>query len=411
MKPGSIVVKYRTVSITIFPWSPRRGREYWKFRHGKKHVVRSTLEKAREEAKRLAEETYLGAARLGMLSDSQTRAIRRMLALDPQLSMVDEFLVWHAKRLPKKSCKEAVAEFLAAKKANAGRSPYNVENLTRHLAVLPDMDLSQIGPADLPPLTGEPRTRKNRRGAWVTFFLWCSEMGYLPYGEKTAPQRLEKPNVVRKIPSTWDREQLETLFAHVGGDYLGWLACAAFGGIRTEELCPAASSGKSPLDWSDFKWARKIIIIRPETDKNGQRRVVPILPALHAALWPIKQTFGRVGPVLPPHTPRRGGEPAETTRLGAFVGGWKRNALRHSYISFRAAMVGLSQTAMECGNSESEAKKSYNDAKGKDEARAWFAPIPPCQVLPQKYPRPVTSQQSTARQKPAKSTKKLAVDR
>lgn len=410
MKPGSIVVKYRTVSITVFPWSPRPGREYWKFRHGKKHVVRSTIEKARQEAKRIAEETYLGSARLGMLSDAQTRAIRRMLAVDPKLAMIDEFLVWHAKRIPVKSCKEAVAEFLAAKKANAGSSPHNVENLTRHLAVLPDMDLHLITPADLPALTGAPRTRKNRRGAWVTFFLWCSEMGYLPYGEKTAPQRLEKPNVVRKIPSTWEREELETLFAHVSPEYVGWLACAAFAGIRTEELCPAATSGKVPLDWSDFKWARKIIIIRPETDKNGQRRVVPILPALRDLLWPIKQTFGRVGPILPPHTPRRGGEDSETTRLGKLVGGWRRNALRHSFISYRAAMVGLAQTAMEAGNSESEAKKSYNDAKAKDEARAWFATVPPCQVLPQKYPRPVISQQLTPSQKPEKSTKKLAVD-
>ena len=403
MKSASIVVKYRTVSITVFPWSPRPGREYWKFRHGKKFIVRATLEKARDEAKRIAEETYLGSARLGMLSDAQTRAIRRMLAVVPQLAMVDEFLVWHAKRLPKKSCKEAVAEFLVVKKANAGSSPHNVENLTRHLSILPDKDLSMITPADLPALTGAPRTRKNRRAAWVTFFLWCSEMGYLPYGEKTAPQRLEKPNVIRKIPTTWEREELETLFAHVSPEYLGWLACAAWAGIRTEEICPAATSDKVPLDWSDFKWARKIIIIRPETDKNGQRRVVPILPALRAALWPIKQNFGRVGPNLPPHTPRRGGEEAETTRLGAFVGGWRRNALRHSFISYRAAMVGLAQTAMEAGNSESEAKKSYNDAKGKDEARAWFAPLPPCLVIPQKYLSPVNIQFSSVSKNEQKS--------
>lgn len=399
MKPGSIVVKYRTVSITVFPWS-RPGRDYWKFRHGKKFVVRATLQEAKDEAKRIAEETYLGSARLGMLSDAQTRAIRRMLAVDPHLSMVDEFILWHSKRLPKKSCKEAVAEFLAVKKANAGSSPHNVENLTRHLAMLPDMDLHLITPADLPALTGAPRTRKNRRGAWVTFFLWCSEMGYLPYGEKTAPQRLEKPNVVRKIPSTWEREELEILFANVAPEYVGWLACAAFAGIRTEELCPAPTSDKIPLDWSDFKWARKIIIIRPETDKNGQRRVVPILPALRAALWPLKQNFGRVGPNLPPHTPRRGGADAETTRLGKLVGGWKRNALRHFFISYRAAMIGLAQTAMEAGNSESEAKKSYNDAKGKDEAKRWFAPV---DLVPQKYLRPVDSDISPVSEKPKKS--------
>jgi len=407
MKTESVVVKYRTVSITVFPWS-RPGRDYWKFRHGKKFIVRATLQEAKDEAKRIAEETYLGAARLGMLSDAQTRAIRRMLAVDPQLAMVDEFLVWIGKRQPKKSCKEAVAEFLAVKKANAGTSPHNVENLTRYLAPLPDMDLHLIGPAELPTLTGAPRTRKNKRAAWVTFFLWCSEMGYLPYGEKTAPQRLEKPNVVRKIPTTWEREELLILLAQVKAEYFAWLACAAFAGIRSEELSPAPTSGKSPLDWADFKWSRKIIIIRPETDKNGHRRVVPILPALRAALWPIKQDIGRVGPKLPAHTPPKGGKKAETTRLGELVGGWKKNALRHSFISYRAAMVGLAQTAMEAGNSESEAKKSYNDAKGKDEAKIWFAPV---DLVPQKYLRAVESHNPTASKKAIKPRISLAVDR
>ena len=400
MKPESVQVKYRTVTITVFPWSPRPGVSYWKFRHGKKFVVRSTLEKAKDEAKRIAEETYLGAARLGLLNDSQTRSIRRMLTVDPQLSLVDDFLVWHAKAKPKKSCKEAVSEFLAVKQANAGTSPHNVENLTRHLASLPDMDLHLIGPAELPTLTGAARTRRNKRAAWVTFFLWCSEMGYLPYGEKTAPQRLEKPKVVRKIPATWELEELLVLLKNVSPEYLPALACANFAGIRAEELSPAATSGKSPLDWSDFKWARKIIIVRPETDKNGHKRVVPILPALRAILWPIKQDLGRVGPKRPMHTPAKGGKLAETTRLGAFVGGWKKNASRHSFISYRAAIVGLAQTAMEAGNSEAEAKKSYNDAKGKDEAKAWFAPV---DLIPQKYLRIANNDLSPVSRKPAKS--------
>ena len=136
--PSSVIVKYRTVSITVFPWSPRPGAEYWKFRHGKKHIVRNTLEKAKAEAKRIAEETYLGGAKLGLLSDAQTRAIRRMLAVDPQLALVDEFLVYQAKRQPRKSCKEAITEFIAAKKGNAGNSGHNVTTLAKHLAALPE---------------------------------------------------------------------------------------------------------------------------------------------------------------------------------------------------------------------------------------------------------------------------------
>lgn len=387
MKTVSIVVKYRTVSITVFPWSPRPGVEYWKFRHGKKHIVRNTLDKAKTEAKRIAEETYLGAARLGMLSDSQTRAIRRMLAVDPQLSLVDDFLVWHSKARPKKQCKEAVAEFLAAKKGSAGNSGHNVTTLAKHLATLPDGLLCDITPAALPALTGAPRTRANRRAAWVTFFLWAVEMEYLPRGEKTAPERLEKPIVTRGIPSTYTPEELRTLLAHVRPSYLPWLVLAAFAGIRTEEICPQQGSAKSPLDWSDFQWDRGLIILRPETAKTGHRRVIPINDAIRA--WLPEKKSGRVGPMTHPAKPSTHKAKAETTRLGVFVGGWKRNALRHSFISFRAAQVGLAKTAMEAGNSESEARKSYNDAKGKDEADLWFAVTPPPdKTIPQKYPSP-----------------------
>jgi len=103
---------------------------------------------------------------------------------------------------------------------------------------------------------------------------------------------------------------------------------------------------------------------------------VPLLPCLRAVLEPLKGE-GSIGPALPPHKPAKGGKEAETTRLGNLIGGWKRNALRHSFISFRAAEVGLAQTAMEAGNSESEARRSYNDAKSKAEAADWFAINPP----------------------------------
>lgn len=369
MKPASVIVKYRTVTISVFPWSPRPGVRYWKFHHGKKTVVRSTLEKARDEAKRIAEETYLGNARLGNLTEPQIRGIRRMLEADPALRMADEFATWAAKRTPKHPCKDAVAEFLALKAANAGTSPHHVRSLTRHLSGLPAMILADIGPADLPQLTGAPRSRKNRLDAWKAFFRWCVTRGYLPAGD-TVADAIETKRIIRATPSTWSPDELAILLAGVQAEYLPWLALAAWAGIRTEEICPDKKSGKSPLQWSDFKWDRGLIEIRPETSKTGHRRIVPIQPCL-AALLP-QDRVGRVGPHLPPHKPRRSRVEAETTRLGKLVGGWRRNALRHSFISYRAAVVGIAQAAMEAGNSESVSRKAYQDAKGADEAAKWF---------------------------------------
>jgi integrase len=367
-------VKYRSVTIPVYPI--KRGEsEYWQFRRANgQQVTRSTREKARAAALREAQVIFKGGVDIEDLTPDQIRGIKRMLEVDPDLAMVDEFLLWHSRRAPKKNSLEALAEFLAAKEAGRGLSPYNVGTLRLRLKGLPNKNLADIVPADFPALAGVARTRDNKISAWITFFRWCRKQGYLPFGEATAPERLDRPQIARGVPSTWSPAELRVLLAQVTPCYLPWLALAAYAGFRTEEICPDPKSGKSGLAWEDFQWDRDIIIVRPETAKTGRRRIVPILPALRAILEPLKGQ-GPIGPHRPPHTPRRSGVEAETTRLGKVVGGWRRNALRHSWISYRAAIVGMSQTAMEAGNSEAEARKSYDDAKAPDEAGEWFSEL------------------------------------
>lgn len=369
----SEIVKHKSVSITLREWTRTDGRKYWRFtRADGKRSAYPSLEKAKAAAKSEAKAIHRGTLDLDALTPDQIRAIRMMLEADPSCALVAEFLVWHGKRKPVKSAKEAVAEFLAAKEANRGLSTYNVDNLKKLLKDIPDKMLADIDPSDFPPLAGSARTKRNKIAAWTTFFRWCVRQGWLPHGEPTAPERLDKPQITRSIPATWTPAELKKLLNHVSPQYLPWLALSAFAGFRTEEVCPDPKSSKSGLAWEDFAWDRDLIVVRPETAKTGRRRVVPILPALREILEPLKAT-GAIGPHLPPHTPPKGRKLAETTRLGVFVGGWRRNALRHSWISYRAAVVGMAQTAMEAGNSESEARKSYDDAKGKDEAEQWFS--------------------------------------
>jgi integrase len=370
---SSVIVRYRSVTITVYPWRHSSGRDYWRFKHAGQTTTRASLDKAKAEALTLCKATFRGSLDLAELTPEQAAACQKMIAADPSCGLIDEFLVWHGKARPHKSCHEARAEFLAIKTTNAGDSPHNVATLTRHLQHLPDLTLCDFTPANLPPLPGNARSRSNRRNAWITFFRWCVRQGHLPHGEPTAPERLDAPIIVRGVPATYTPAELQILLANVAGKHLGWLACAAFAGIRTEETCPSPQSQKSPLMWEDFDWAAGIIRIRPETDKTNRRRIIPILPALEDALSGVRQTTGRVGAVCSPTTPPKGRQQAETTRLGNLIGGWKRNALRHSFISYRAAVVGIAKAAAEAGNSESESRKSYQDAKSSEEADQWFS--------------------------------------
>lgn len=372
MKEESEIVKYRTVSITVYPWTHPSGRQYWRFKAGERHITRSTLEKAKAAAKTHAQEVFKGALDINDLTPDQVRKIKRILEADPNLTLVDEFLVWHSRRAPKKLLGDALDEFLASKEANRGLSAQNVKTLKSRLSILTSLRgrmMTDIRPGDLvisSDLT--PRTRKNIRASLVTFFRWCASNEYLPHGEKTAAERIEKPITRRKVPATYAPAEMLAILSAVSRKFLPWVACGGFAGIRTDEMYPLPTSDKSPLDWSDFLWDRGLIRIRPETDKNGRGRMVPILPALAHWLAPVKLECGPLISCLP-----SSGDEPETSRIGALVGGWRPNALRHSFISYRAAIVGIGKAAMEAGNSESEAKKSYLDAKGADEAAEWFA--------------------------------------
>lgn len=371
MKPDSVIVRYRTCAVTVYAWQRPDGRVHWRFRRGKKIVTRSTLEKAKAAAKQYAEQTFLGAGKLGLMSDAQTRAISRLLDADPTLALVDEFLTWKAAKYPAISLPAARTEFLAVKRMNAGKSRYNVARLRQRLTCLPDLPLASVTPASLPVITGHPRTRRNYLAAWITFFRWCVRQGYLPPGE-TAPERLEKPACPRATPAIWSRDEFNILLANVTADYLPWLVLAGWAGLRAEEICPDLGSHKDGLRWEDFKWETSTIEIRPEVAKTGHRRLAPILPALRAVLWPLRGT-GRVLDGLPPHRSPHGGKQSETTRLGKLVQGWKRNALRHSFISYRSAQVGTMQAALEAGNSESVTRRNYQDAVTQAEAETWFS--------------------------------------
>ena len=56
---------------------------------------------------------------------------------------------------------------------------------------------------------------------------------------------------------------------------------------------------------------------------------------------------------------------------------WKKNALRHSFISYRVADTqNVNQTALECGNSPAVIFKHYRELVRPAEATKWFGIAP-----------------------------------
>lgn len=378
----STTVRVGSVSLPFYEHA-KGFRFAFKDAHGKWcYVTRRDKAEAMDLAKAKARELSNGVVDIGAIDPDQAALVRRMLALGITHADLD---AWQEDRQRTAiDVPDAYAEFMASKKANRGPSYRNIRSLSgdvggfvKYIGKVSwrSVTVSQLE-AWLKSYGGISKSRrKNLRGSVVTFFRWGRKRNHLPRDITTAAELLDVPRVVRKVPETWTPDQMSTMLQHCPEEYLPWLVLAGFEHMRLEELFKDPKSDKSPLDWSDFKWDREIIIVRAETAKVGERRIVPILPVTRAWLFSHRKESG---PVCPKREPYKVGKktPSITQLLGAHVGGWKPNALRHSSISYRAAVVGLAQTSMEAGNSESEARKSYNDAKSKQEAEQWFALFP-----------------------------------
>ena len=219
-------------------------------------------------------------------------------------------------------------------------------------------------------------TRKNHRDSIQVFFNWARQQGYLPRHEPTIMEyvtRISRPEGSKKI---WEVDEMRDMLYHCPTEHLPWLALAAFAGIRTAELFPEQRTlnTKPALDWSSLKLNRRkpVIIVPAETSKTNDRRVIPIQPVLSEWLTPFMK---RTGPICPPKSPSRSnhGEPTvwETLRERCDLDR-RDNALRHSYASYRSAIVGYNLTAEELGNSPTIIKKHYRDIVAEEDAEEWF---------------------------------------
>ena len=156
-------------------------------------------------------------------------------------------------------------------------------------------------------------------------------------------------------------EQMQTILHAAPPRLLPILAIGAFSGIRVAEL--------NRLDWSAVDLDRRIIEIRAGQAKTASRRVVPITDNLAAWLEPLERQ-GRVVPAKQAHR--------DVAALSAALGiAWPRNVLRHSFISYRIAVVkSADQVALEAGNSPAIIFKHYRELTTEDQADKWFAILP-----------------------------------
>jgi integrase len=205
------------------------------------------------------------------------------------------------------------------------------------------------------------RTRNNLRASIITLFNFGRSRGYLPKGQPTEANDVRRAKDRGGKIGVLTPKQLAGLISKAPADIKLYLAIAAFTGMRASEILR--------LDWDDVNFERGHITVAADKAKTATRRLVPIQPNLMQWLAPYQ---GRKGRVVDHRADCRAIEFAKKRRVA-----WPHNCLRHSYASYRLAMIAdTARVALEMGNSPQKLMTNYRELADEHDAKAWFAITP-----------------------------------
>jgi integrase len=287
--------------------------------------------------------------------------------------------------LPPKPITEVAEEFITSRRTRGVTEIYvtrSTEYLKRFTSQvngnISDVTVSDINSFLQAQDSLGPWTKNALRACLVTMFGFAKRQGYLHPDRKTAAEQTEKFKVQEKEIAIFTPEEIERLLLTSHARIMPLMAIGAFAGVRSAEI--------RKLDWSDLKWERGLIEVSGRIAKTRSRRLVPLTDNLKAWLAPLKRESG---PVIEMSDPS--GTLGDVAIKAGIPGGWRQNALRHSFISYRVAETGdVARTSLEAGNSPKVIFRHYREVVTEADAKAWFAIYPPDGWEPPQIPIPVS---------------------
>lgn len=386
-----MVIRKGSVTVKIYCTVDRgRPRFSVSFHEGAQRRLRQFADEteARAEAKLIAERLNAGQgdalALTGKDRDAYLFAVQKLKPFGMSLSTaIQEYLDAkavgaplveaakffhraHLQALPSRTIPQLVDDLLAAK-AKDGASRAYLNSLRSYgktfsrdfqLAVA-DVTTSDLD-AWLRALDVSPRSRNNFRNNIVLIFNFARSAGFLPRDISTAA---EATSLARKKESeieVFTPSEITKLLAVADEVALPFLVLGGFVGLRSAEILR--------LEWRDIRWRERVVEVRSSVSKTRTRRLPPLTPA--ALSW-LTAFRNRTGTVIPSADTARGA----LERAGKDAGvAWKKNALRHSFGTYRMAVTqDAVRVSHEMGNSPAIVKEHYDRVVTKVEGRRWFA--------------------------------------
>lgn len=278
------------------------------------------------------------------------------------LHAVRDYVRRHPTRLSEKSVTEVVGELLEVKKTRGSSERYlqDLGSRLKRFAGAFQTPISNVVRADiqswLDSLPVGPQSYRNYRRVLHTFFEFSLARQYV---FDNPVEGIEQPLVRQGDKAIYTPAEMRGLIKASTEDFLPFLAIGGFAGLRSNEI--------ERLQWEDIRDG--FITISAGKAKTGSRRIVPIQENLANLILPHARKIGKVWP-------GNHNKLSNTLKKVASKAGlkWKPNALRHSYASYRLALIkNEAQVAHELGNSAAIVHRHYKELVNQQSASDWFS--------------------------------------
>ena len=275
---------------------------------------------------------------------------------------VEFFLRHNRADVPRLTLTE-IAEQFAKSREQSGLSAHYVSQCRKTVNDLakafPDKTLPDLRTAELDTwlggLTFGAKTKNGMRIILVACGNWAEGRGYLIKGGSPFPAMVRYKETKAPV-SIFTPENMASLLSKADETLRPFLVLGAFAGLRMAEL--------QRLDWKEIDLERGFVTVDANKAKTRQRRLVPISENLKLWLTPHKKASG---PVCLHQRPQS----AAARLCDGFV--WRENGLRHSFISYRLAVLhDTARVALEAGNSPEVIFGHYRELVTPEAAKAWF---------------------------------------
>lgn len=389
-----LVLTERGVSVRIYRSEQKKpGGTYvsfwlvWHGPDGRRRRSFASLEDARTEAGRVLADVISGRAAMATITRDDAELLyaarkiaggmnRPLLALLQELHAAETVLAgrasvleaakhWtrHCGKLHPRLVADASADFLAEKEA-AKLSPSYVKDIRLRLGKFVATFPGQVHEIDraavrawLDDSARSAVDRKKKLEVVTTFLNWCVERDHIGADTAADALRITKgsgrnskaveiytPGELRRILFGCTKPKA----GPIRSDLVPFVVLGAFAGIRPD-------GEFQRLEWADIKTAEGHIEIRAAKAKTASRRLIPINDTLGAWLAPSATKKGRVAPF------KKLGQALRRRCIEVGVK-FRRNALRHSYGSYRlATLKNANEVSLEMGNSPRMVFQHYRE--------------------------------------------------